>query len=525
MGLRTRRIGAEGRDDFIHARVADRFGQLCRQSRQDLVGPVSHNLQPSASRRKEPNLLFGHLRIEQNVTAMRCLALLRCLFCLSGCTFVVAAQSVRWEVGVDEGPTRLIHLVFDHAEPVGRFPLLPPMPGVAVRPGGMSQYTSNSNEQKARSPSFLYTVQSQRNSPIVIPEFEVMTDKGALRVASAVIPPPSVTIDAIAVSKLKAARTSVWTGEVFDLSYEIAAPRKRNPQFSHTPVWAPAIVVAEPWSKPVVGEVVLGGEHWVNVSWRSRAVTRATQAVQIEPAYHEVAVIAEGSEVQTSSPPRMQHLSVWSNFLGVEVRPLPPPPADFSGAVGQFELTSHVVPEQVTAGEPITWTLTLSGTGNWLDVPTLPRRQASNDFDVVVAKPKHTSAEGNRFDIRIEEDAVLFPSRPGTYVLGSARFIYFDPQTGKFVTITTPTTKVTVTPGPPPRPVPPPALYPAQKPGERTFGGTSRKVATSPGESTDAKRDSLELKLEELRKADSPPELFRKIRKAEGKDVPATGKD
>ena len=57
---------------------------------------------------------------------------------------------------------------------------------------------------------------------------------------------------------------------------------------------------------------------------------------------------------------------VRSNSLQLDVQPLPQPaPEGFSGAVGQFELKSTLAPAQLKTGEPVTWTLTLSGTGNW----------------------------------------------------------------------------------------------------------------------------------------------------------------
>ena len=38
-------------------------------------------------------------------------------------------------------------------------------------------------------------------------------------------------------------------------------------------------------------------------------------------------------------------------------------PAEFTGAVGRFELESLLVPARPAAGEPVTWTLRLKGTG------------------------------------------------------------------------------------------------------------------------------------------------------------------
>ena len=71
--------------------------------------------------------------------------------------------------------------------------------------------------------------------------------------------------------------------------------------------------------------------------------------------------------------PRVEQLSVVSNQPELTIKPLPGnAPAGFSGAVGDFKLTTKVVPATAGVGEPVTWTLTLEGTGNWPEITGLP---------------------------------------------------------------------------------------------------------------------------------------------------------
>jgi hypothetical protein len=113
--------------------------------------------------------------------------------------------------------------------------------------------------------------------------------------------------------------------------------------------------------------------------------------------------------------------------------------------VGQFKLTSKVVPQKAAVGEPVTWTLELSGTGNWPEINGLPAREVSNDFQVVQPKAKRTPAEGKLFDVTLSEDVVLVPSKSGTYALGPVNFTYFDPKSGTYKTINAPRSSVTIT--------------------------------------------------------------------------------
>ena len=130
----------------------------------------------------------------------------------------------------------------------------------------------------------------------------------------------------------------------------------------------------------------------------------------------------------------------------IEVRPLPPAPPGFSGAVGHFTLVSKVVPTTTAVGEPVTWTVELSGTGNWPDIPGLPAREVSKDFQIVQPKAKRKPVDkGKLFDATLTEDVVLVPTVAGAYVLEPVRFTYFDPKSGEYRTIETPRTTVTVT--------------------------------------------------------------------------------
>src|SRR5690606_15049290 len=135
-----------------------------------------------------------------------------------------------------------------------------------------------------------------------------------------------------------------------------------------------------------------------------------------------------------------------SNAPQLDVRPVPTAaPRGCNGAIGKFELTSQVEPDQAVVGEPITWTLTLAGTGNWPDIPGLPPRDVSRDFRVVQPRAQRTPAEGKLFDATLSEDVVLIPTKPGSYQLGPITWSYFDPELGRYESITVAPKTVEVT--------------------------------------------------------------------------------
>jgi hypothetical protein len=120
--------------------------------------------------------------------------------------------------------------------------------------------------------------------------------------------------------------------------------------------------------------------------------------------------------------------------------------------VGDFKVSSKVVPLEVKTGEPVTWTVELSGSGNWPEFRGLPSREAPADFQVIQPKPKRTQPPGKLFDATLAEDVVLVPTKAGTYVLPPLDFIYFDPRSGSYKTISAPGATVTAAAPAPPAP-------------------------------------------------------------------------
>lgn len=365
------------------------------------------------------------------------------LLCL-GSALIARAQSVRWEAG-ESGLSNSLMLVFENCEPDGQ-PALPALPGVNFTLTGRSQSTNIVNFRVTHLLALTYIVRGPQNPPLRIPAFNVKTDKGTLRVEPFDVTAPAIPIDSLASARLLPARSSVWAGEVFGLKYELTASRRTNPQILPTFDWNATPLVAEDWSKPEVNEGVVNGERRVNVIFRSRAVAKSPNKVKLEAATHMLSIQTGTIGFGIISQPRMEQVSVTSDQPVIEVRPLPAgAPAGFSGAVGQFKLVSKVVPEKAAVGEPVTWTLELSGTGNWPDLDGLPARTVSNDFQVVQPKAKRTPVEGKLFDVTLVEDVVLVPSKTGNYTLGPVTFAYFDPQSGSYKTITTPRASLTIT--------------------------------------------------------------------------------
>lgn len=350
-------------------------------------------------------------------------------------------QSVQWQSNV--GQPNVAQLVFESCSPSGQVQL-PAVPGATLAYVGQTNSFVSVNGRTTQSLIQSYFVRARQSAPVQIPAFTVQTDKGPIQVAAFTIS-PSTVLESVANAKLIPERTSVWAGEVFGLTYELNLSQRSNPQVNPTFEWNAAPLVAEDWSKFEITDTQAGAEHRSLLTARTRVSAKTPNTLRLEAANHIVGIQTGTVGFGFLSQPQMTTVSVVSDQPVLEIRPLPPSPAGFSGAVGQFKLVSKVVPERAAVGEPVTWTVELSGTGNWPDIAGLPAREVSNDFQVVQPRAKRTPAEGKLFDVTLAEDVVLVPSKAGSYSLGPLNFTYFDPRSGSYKTISAPATTVTIT--------------------------------------------------------------------------------
>ena len=144
-----------------------------------------------------------------------------------------------------------------------------------------------------------------------------------------------------------------------------------------------------------------------------------------------------------------RRLAVTSDPLSLTVLPLPETgkPADFSGAVGRFDFEVRAAPLDVAAGDPVTLTLTMRGTGSLENVtpPTIPAGTGLR-----VYPPQQTGA-GSRpaTAANVQErtfEQVVIPEHAGTVDLPALRFSFFDPTTGAYKTVTHPPIPLVVAP-------------------------------------------------------------------------------
>ena len=141
-------------------------------------------------------------------------------------------------------------------------------------------------------------------------------------------------------------------------------------------------------------------------------------------------------------------VQVKSNSATVNILPLPEPkPASFTGAVGQFTVSTEVTPNKFKTYEAAIYSYTVSGTGNikYLNAPEINFPSQFDVYDpqsIVDAKPSGSTVKG-----KTKFEYTFIPQYVGDYEIPASEFTYFDPKTSKYETIIIPAKNISVAKG------------------------------------------------------------------------------
>ena len=130
--------------------------------------------------------------------------------------------------------------------------------------------------------------------------------------------------------------------------------------------------------------------------------------------------------------------SIATPKIAINVNPLPAgKPADFSGGVGEFTVSSSINSQELKTNDAITIKLVISGTGN-LKLISNPEIEFPEDFEVYDPKVDNQvrlTREGLTGNRVIEYLAI--PRHAGTYKIPGVSFSYFDIRSKSYKTLKT----------------------------------------------------------------------------------------
>lgn len=124
-----------------------------------------------------------------------------------------------------------------------------------------------------------------------------------------------------------------------------------------------------------------------------------------------------------------------TNALSIEVEELPLCEEVFSGAVGQFELSSQIDTSYCRTNEAITLSYTVSGNGNLTLIDKL-KLELPSEFEVYepnITDDLSKTAAGQSGSRTFQY--IIIPRVEGNYTIPAFKFTYFDPQSKQYKTL------------------------------------------------------------------------------------------
>ena len=137
-----------------------------------------------------------------------------------------------------------------------------------------------------------------------------------------------------------------------------------------------------------------------------------------------------------------------TNSLEVEVIPLPTPPSNFYGAVGDFNLSSSINKRKFKSGDILSLKLNITGVGNLklIETPTVEFPSNFETYDSKVNEDYELTASGHEGSKTFEFHAV--PKNGGKYTIAPVEFTYFDPTSQSYKTLKSQSYEIDVTADP-----------------------------------------------------------------------------
>jgi hypothetical protein len=131
---------------------------------------------------------------------------------------------------------------------------------------------------------------------------------------------------------------------------------------------------------------------------------------------------------------QQERITVSGEPVSLEVKPLPPnaPPA-FSGAVGNFTMSSEAKPRSVQVGDPITVTTNIAGRGNF-DRVNAPQPQDDTGWHKYPPSAKFKQDDDVGISGQKTFETVISPNEKKT-TLPSLVFAYFDAAKEQYITL------------------------------------------------------------------------------------------
>ncbi len=246
--------------------------------------------------------------------------------------------------------------------------------------------------------------------------------RGATPPESEVAPvTPTPPVSVFPLLTLALGKTEAYPGEEIPVTVTVEYPRDltvrdiRYPRILH-----PGLMLRET-GPPSQGSEERNGSTWTTLKFTYFLSGKKPGTFILGPTTADCSLLlpATGASGFFDAPlPLPRHLSATGEALTIVPFPREGKPEGFSGAIGDFHLAVTVRPHQVMAGDPVTVTSIISGSGS-LGTVVCPSITTNNHFRAY--PPKARRSEG-----AIVCEQLLVPADETVRIIPSVSFTFFD---------------------------------------------------------------------------------------------------
>lgn len=392
-------------------------------------------------------------------TAWRALAILL----ISQIATVVLAQEVTLDVQprtLRLNETATLKLTFVNTSPP-QSPALPEIPGFQISYIGQEQHVQHINGQREQKLTFNFRLQPTSTGQFRLGPFSLNfagqnVDFDAIMME--VLPTSSddpaadaTKLDELVFARIQLPRTEVYLQERFDVELHLfyrGVQLDRNIQLQNLPSTG---INLDEFQEVGSSRETVNGELYEVRKFRMRATAITAGSFTLDPMVRVHVLVQRqrqrdpffgGFDDVFFGRYEAQPLVIPAEPKQVAVRSLPVDgkPDNFSGAVGQFNMEMDVQPREVTAGDPVTLTIRISGRGNFETI-SMPAIDLGDDFRKYDPKLTVSGPDQKAFE------QVFIPRHERVLELSPITFSYFDPQKGTYQSIVRGPTPLTVKAG------------------------------------------------------------------------------
>ena len=357
--------------------------------------------------------------------------------------------------------------------------------GLEIRRTGTSQRIEMNNLSLTSSVIYDYTVMPLRAGRFTIPPQTIRVGNNSLRTPALTLnvadspgrssgarpgrDTHAASANNLVFAELIVPSKTAYVGEIVPVQIQMGFDPRVRPRLIEPPEITGQGFTAQKLQQSGENTETIGGRIYEVVTYKTAIAAARAGKFEIGPVKAKAQVIVPRRQSAPRSRPRSpfdlfdqddpfsdpffsnpfsqlgerREVEIKSEAVALEVKPLPPnAPPSFSGAIGNFTMTTDAKPKTVQVGDPITVTTTISGRGNF-DRVNAPVIEDEHGWHKYPPSSKFKQDDEVGLSGTKTFETVLSPNekKEGLPLLA---FCYFDPVKAQYVTLHSEPTPINV---------------------------------------------------------------------------------